>query len=154
MYEALFRLWEALYTWLDKRFAVKYPRWEPSAGNPLVRMAKQLGNVSQACRVMGYSCDSFIHLKSSVMRAAMPPLQEISRCKPVLKNRVASEIEAAVVEFALEQPAWGTISVANELQRRGMECIGGWGAWHLATPRPGNYGQAALKALEAKSAQK
>jgi hypothetical protein len=31
----------------------------------------------------------------------------MTKAKPNLKNRVAPEIEAAVVEMAVEQPAWG-----------------------------------------------
>ena len=36
----------------------------------LLELAKQLGSVSQACKIMGYSRDSFYRLKSSTRRAA------------------------------------------------------------------------------------
>ncbi|MCB0359602.1 MAG: transposase [Bdellovibrionales bacterium] len=117
-----------------------------------MNLAEELGNVAQACRLMGVSRDTFYRYKEAKEQGGIEALKDACRRQPNPKNRVDEEIEVAVAEFALEKPAFGQVRASNELRKRGIfvSPTGVRGVWlrhklHTFKLR--------LKALEEKSAR-
>ena len=86
----------------------------------LLNLAEELGNVSKACKVMGFSRDTFYRYQSAVAEGGVEALLEKSRRQPNPKNRVDEATEASVLNFALAYPAHGQLRASNELRKEGI----------------------------------
>jgi len=86
----------------------------------LLNLAAELGNVSRACKVMGFSRDTFYRYQSAMESGGLDALIDANRKKPNPKNRVEAATEMAVVASGIEQPAFGQVRVSNELRKRGI----------------------------------
>ena len=117
----------------------------------LLNLAEELGNVSKAGQMMGLSRDTFYRYRDAVEDGGVEALLEKPRRVPNFKNRVDEETENAVVDYAVEYPAYGQVRVSNELRKLGVFVSASgvrsiWMRHDLA-----NFKQR-LKALEAKVA--
>lgn len=118
----------------------------------LLNLAEELQNISKACKIMGFSRETFYRYKHAVDDGGVEALIEKTRRKPNLKNRVDIEIENTVLEFTIAYPAYGQVRASNELRKQGVFVSSSgvrsiWLRHDLETFRK------RLKALEKKSAE-
>ena len=85
----------------------------------LLELGSYLQNVSQACKVMGYSRDTFYRVKHAYDAGGLEALFEQNRRKPNHKNRVPEELESAAIAIALENPSFGQKRASDELRHQG-----------------------------------
>lgn len=118
----------------------------------LLNLAEELGNISKACKVMGFSRDTFYRYRDARDQGGLDALFDKSRRQPNPKNRVEEHVEKAVIDFAIDFPAYGQVRASNELRKEsvfvspsGVRSI--WLRHNLACFK------ARLTALEKKSAE-
>ena len=86
----------------------------------LLELAGYLKNVSEACRVMGYSRDTFYRVKNAYDEGGIDSLKEQNRRVPNLRNRIPEDVEEAILAITLEDPSLGQKRVSDMLRRRGI----------------------------------
>ncbi len=86
----------------------------------IVKLSENLGNISDACRKLGVSRQHYYDIKKALEEEGIEGLLEKARNKPRISNRVAPEIEEALLSYSLEYPTHGQVRVVNELKRQGI----------------------------------
>ncbi|MBM3506108.1 MAG: IS481 family transposase [Alphaproteobacteria bacterium] len=88
----------------------------------LLELANDLGNVSKACRITGYSRQQFYEIRRNFQTFGTAGLvDKVAGPRGPHPNRVAEEIEAAILAHALAHPCHGALRVANELALKGVQ---------------------------------
>ena len=98
----------------------------------LLELAQDLGNVSRACKLVGYSRQQFYEIRRNYQTyGAAGLVDKMKGPKGPHPNRVAPEIEQAVLDHALAHPTHGPMRVAHELALRGLQVSSGGvrGVW-------------------------
>ena len=93
----------------------------------LLELAKELSNVSRACKIMGYSRRQFYEIRRNYQTYGSEGLlDKLPGCKGPHPNRVAPEIEQAILDFCLDNPTYGPLRVSQELALQGIAVSAVW----------------------------
>lgn len=98
----------------------------------LLELATDLRNVSKACKVMGYSRQQFYEIRRNYQTyGAAGLVDRLPGARNPHPNRVAPEIESAILDYCLQYPTHGPLRVAQELALRGVNVSSGGvrGVW-------------------------
>jgi transposase InsO family protein len=98
----------------------------------LLELAKDLDNVSKACKIAGYSRQQFYEIRRNFQTfGADGLLDRMPGARGPHPNRVPAEIETAILEHALEHPCHGPTRVEQELRLKGIQVSSGGvrGVW-------------------------
>jgi hypothetical protein len=84
----------------------------------LLQLAEELGNVSKACKLIGYHRDTFYEVKRAFQIGGVAALVEQKRGpRNPHPNRVAPDIEKRILDYSLQYPTQAAIATALALSR-------------------------------------
>ena len=98
----------------------------------LLELAKDLGNVSKACKIVGYSREQFYEIRRNFQTYGADGLiDRTPGAKSGHPNRIDTEVETAILDFCLDNPSYGPVRVAQELALKGVNVSSGGvrGVW-------------------------
>jgi len=83
----------------------------------LLQLAEELGNVSKACKIMGYHRDTFYEVRRAFQVGGVSGLVEQKRGpRSPHPNRVPADVEKRILDYSLQFPTQGPQRVANQLR--------------------------------------
>lgn len=92
----------------------------------LLDLARDLDNVSRACRVMGYSRQQFYEIRPNFQTYGSQGLVDgLPGTRGPHPNRVAAEIETCILDHAVEHPSHGATRVEQALRLKGIHVSSG-----------------------------
>lgn len=92
----------------------------------LLELAEELGNVSKACKLCGYSRQQFYEIRRNYQTyGSQGLLDRLPGAKGPHPNRVPQEVEDVILKHCLDHPTHGCTRVAQELTLQGVEVSSG-----------------------------
>lgn len=107
----------------------------------LLELATELGNVSKACSLVGYSRQQFYEIRRNFQTFGVEGLLDrLPGTKGPHPNRVDEAVEKSVLEYSLKWPTHGPLRVSQQLVLQGVQVSSGGvrGVWnrHNLLTRP------------------
>jgi transposase len=91
---------------------------QPERKRELLELAQRTGSVSEACRLLGCSRDTYYRILKSYRLQGEDIFDSSSRIRN--PRRLSEEIERAVIEYSQKRPSYGRERVSRELSRLGI----------------------------------
>jgi len=85
----------------------------------VIRLAEELGNVSEACRICNMNRSSFYSWKRRYDEYGFDGLNNLPSTPKSNPRTTPGQVAKRIVEISLEHPQWGCIRVAQQLQTEG-----------------------------------
>ena len=98
----------------------------------MLELAEDLGNVSKACKIMGYSRQQFYEIRRNYQTYGSQGLVDrLPGPRNPHPNRVSAEIEKAILDYCLKNPMHGCVRVSQQLALEGINVSSGGvrGVW-------------------------
>lgn len=92
----------------------------------LLELSEEMGNVSKACKLMGYFRQQFYEIRRNYQNyGAQGLLDKIPGAEAPHPNRVSEEVETDILEYSLKNPSHGCVRVAQRLSLMNIQVHGG-----------------------------
>ncbi|WP_176736590.1 helix-turn-helix domain-containing protein [Oligoflexus tunisiensis] len=91
----------------------------------VLALAEIIGNISEACRLVGIARSSFYLMKADFEKHGLKALEPRPRRKPQMPNQASEELVQKVLDLTREFPSYSYNRMAALLVSQGMQISGG-----------------------------